>query len=283
MFDALDEDYKDILQPDRKDDYFDLLVGLFKAAQNVRYSLQNEVSANIVPVIFPRDEIFDLCRDPDKNKWLDRAISLDWNPTRLQSLISFRLSRALDRHSDPQAFSSIWPQFFRSTQYRGNRRRGEELFKFMLRSTFDRPRDIINYVRECADVALNLGENIISNDTISKADSQQSNYMRREIIDEVYSVIDDISEVLDIFVEIGKPIFSIREFTWEYNKYILKTGRKNNIDSETLLKILYHFSVIGNISTGNRQVFSYNSHAKKLNINSNICIHRGLLKSLELI
>jgi hypothetical protein len=77
LFDALDEDYKDILQPDRKQGYFDLLVGLFKAAQNVRFALRGQVAANIVPVIFLRDEIFDLCRDPDKNKWLDRAILLN--------------------------------------------------------------------------------------------------------------------------------------------------------------------------------------------------------------
>ena len=32
MFDALDEDYKDILSPDRREKYFELLVGLFKAA-----------------------------------------------------------------------------------------------------------------------------------------------------------------------------------------------------------------------------------------------------------
>ena len=276
--------YKDILQPDRKQGYFDLLVGLFKAAQNVRFALRGQVAANIVPVIFLRDEIFDLCRDPDKNKWLDRAILLNWSPTQLQSLIAFRLSRALDPRGEAIPFATIWPRFFRSLQYRGrSKRRPEELFKVMLLSTFNRPRDMINYVRECADVAVNLGEPLVTNEMLREADAQQSNYMRREVIDEVYSVVDDISEILDMLVEMGKPIFSIREFKWEYEKYLVKTGKTGGIDSETLLKVLYHFGVIGYITTGNHQVFSYNSHAKRLNLNTNVCIHRGLLKSLELI
>ena len=33
IFDELDEDYRDILNPDRKDGYFELLISLFKACQ----------------------------------------------------------------------------------------------------------------------------------------------------------------------------------------------------------------------------------------------------------
>jgi hypothetical protein len=283
LFDALDEDYKDILQPDRKQIYFDLLVGLFKALQNVRYALKSAGKTSVVPVIFLRDEIFDLCRDPDKNKWLDRAIYLDWTPARLQNLIAFRLSRAISPDKDPEPFNIIWPKFFKSISYRGRRsRKSEDIFKFMLRSTFNRPRDIINFVRECATIAINLGESVINNEIIADADAQQSDYMRREIVDETYSVVEDISEILDIIVEMGKPIFTIKEFISEYEIYTSKINREFSLDGEMLLKTLYHFSVIGNITSGNNQLFAYNSHAKRLNINANVCIHRGLLKSLEL-
>ena len=226
LFDALDEDYKDILQPDRKQGYFDLLVGLFKAAQNVRFALRGQVAANIVPVIFLRDEIFDLCRDPDKNKWLDRAILLNWSPTQLQSLIAFRLSRALDPRGEAIPFATIWPRFLRSLQYRGrSKRRPEELFKVMLRSTFNRPRDMINYVRECADVAVNLGEPLVTNEMLREADAQQSNYMRREVIDEVYSVVDDISEILDMLWKWGSQFFQFASSNGSTRNTLSRQGK----------------------------------------------------------
>lgn len=91
LFDSLDEDYKGILRPDRKEKYFDLLVGLIKAVQNVRRALGDRTQ--VVPLVFLRDDIFDLCRDPDKNKWLDRSLVLNWDVSSLKKLIAFRLSR----------------------------------------------------------------------------------------------------------------------------------------------------------------------------------------------
>lgn len=154
MFDALDEDYKDVLEPDRRQKYFELLGGLFKAAQNVRFATAN-LQAKIIPVVFIRDDIFDLCRDPDKNKWLDRAVTLRWDINSLEALIAFRIIRAHEPNASGGTFDDAWRMVFQSTTIRANRRhqRIEEAFKFMLRSTFYRPRDIISYVRECAGIA----------------------------------------------------------------------------------------------------------------------------------
>ena len=40
IFDELDEDYRDVLNPDRKSGYFELLISLFKAAQSIRSELK---------------------------------------------------------------------------------------------------------------------------------------------------------------------------------------------------------------------------------------------------
>lgn len=49
IFYELDEDYRDILSVDRRDGYFEILISLFKAVQNIRSELQD---FNNRPVIF---------------------------------------------------------------------------------------------------------------------------------------------------------------------------------------------------------------------------------------
>ncbi len=284
IFDALDEDYKHILEPDRRQKYFELLVSLFKAAQNVRMTSERSGS-NIVPLIFIRDDIFDLCRDPDKNKWLDRSVTLNWNLSSLESLIAFRISRARSPQAHPQPFDRAWASVFSSKTIRVNRKyqRQEEAFKFMLRSTFYRPRDIISYVRECAKIAEEKGRKQINSEVIKQADGAHSEYMRREVIDEVHSIVDDIGEVLDIFSEMRKSIFSIEEFKLKYEAFYTARGESPALNSIEIVKLLYHFNVIGNVTTGNHQVYAYNTHKKTVNLSENVCIHRGLLKCLHIL
>jgi Cdc6-like AAA superfamily ATPase len=283
LFDALDEDYKDVLEPDRKQKYFELLVGLFKAAQNVRFSTDN-LQAKIIPVVFIRDDIFDLCRDPDKNKWLDRSITLKWDVNSLESLIAFRIARAHQEDASATSFDKTWRTIFQSTTIRTNRRyqRNEEAFKFMLRSTFYRPRDIISYVRECAAIARQRGLSKISSEIIKQADEAQSEYMRREVIDEMHSIVDDVGEILDLFSEMRKAILPIEEFRDTYEEFYSRASRKSPLTASEILKLLYHFNVIGNVTTGNHQVFAYSANKKTINFRENVCVHRGLLKCLHI-
>jgi len=66
LFDALDDDYSEVLTVSRKDqNYFDLLKGLFKAAQEINRSF-NQKGKSVFPVVFLRNDIYDLIRDNDK-------------------------------------------------------------------------------------------------------------------------------------------------------------------------------------------------------------------------
>jgi hypothetical protein len=282
IFDALDEDYKDILSDNNKEKYFHLLIGLFKASQNVRRFYRNIDRVKIIPLIFLRNDIFDLCRDPDKNKWLDRAIQLNWSHSQLQNLIDFRLSRAINPRANEASSSGAWKYFFTDNKIRVNSRhqRSEDVFKNMLRSTFNRPRDIVNYVRECACMAKDLDASRISSNIIRESNSAQSVYMRREINDEMYSILENISEILDLLSNQRKSIFSQQEFISIYTENFRDVG--NGLSARDVLKILYHFNVVGNITTGSHQVFSYNSSSKSLNVRENVCIHRGIIKSLDI-
>ncbi|MCL6250497.1 hypothetical protein M3P36_05490 [Altererythrobacter sp. KTW20L] len=283
LFDALDEDYKGVLRPDRKEKYFDLLIGLLKAVQNVRRSLGE--THNVVPLVFLRDDIFDLCRDPDKNKWLDRAIVLDWNLSSIKKLVAYRLTRALDANASPQDFEKIWGKYFSDAVRHDRRhRKTEDAFTYVRRFTYGRPRDFVSYIRECAKLALNDGVDFVSGAMIKRANEGHSEYLRGEIIDETYSILENIQEILDMLAEHRKYIFSQDEFRKLYDaEFKNDVSDSYKLGANEVLKLLYHFNVIGNVVRGsNHQVFSYSSNNKKLNPRENICIHVGLLKALDI-
>lgn len=284
IFDELDEDYRDVLSPDRKDGYFELLISLFKAAQNIRAEFSG-TRAKIRPIIFLRDDIFDLCRDVDKNKWLDRAVTLKWDESQLRQMTKHRLSTALHKTGSVVEPDEAWDAIFSVTKTRfgTNGKNSADTFRFMLSRTFLRPRDVVSYIRECAKIAMSLdGNRKINNYVIKDAIEGHSAYMRREIIDEVFPVMEDVSEVLDVLARIRKQVFSRKEFNDRYREYQnqLPEQDRSKISESQVLKVLYHFNVIGNVTSGGHRVFGYNSQVKVLNMDEALCIHGGIIRSL---
>lgn len=73
LFDELDEDYKDMINNYQKSEYLSLITSLFKAVMDV-VQIFREYGKNIFPIVFLRDDIYDLIQDADKNKWNDFKI-----------------------------------------------------------------------------------------------------------------------------------------------------------------------------------------------------------------
>ncbi len=286
IFDELDEDYRDVLDPDRRDGYFELLISLFKAVQNIRAEFAG-TSSSVRLVIFLRDDIFDLCRDVDKNKWLDRAITLKWDESQLRDLVQYRLSQAAHICGEAISPEGAWRYIFavNKTKFGTSGNKNIDTFKFILSRTFLRPRDIISYIRECARIAKSLNCEKINNTHIKEAGVPHSSYMRREIIDEVFPVLDDIGEILGVISRIRKQIFTRKEFNDRYREFqnLRALSERSKLTESQVLKILYHFNVLGNVTSGNHRSFAYNSDVKVLNPDENLCVHNGLLRTLDIV
>src|SRR5205085_8375550 len=106
----------------------------------------------------------------------------------------------------------------------------------------------------------------IGNDDIKEASKAHSAYLRREVIDEMFPVLDDVAEILGVLSKIRKQIFSRKEFNDRYREYVNRSRVKQVLTASQILQLLYHFNVIGNITKGNHRVFSYDSDAKVLNM-----------------
>ncbi len=283
VFDELDEDYKNVTEKSQYENYTHLLTGLFKAVQDIKSTFKAE-KFKIFPVVFLRDDIYSILTDADKTKWDDFKIELDWDKNKIRDLIAFRISRALNANGPVLKFQDAWHSLFNQAPIGVGHRQGKEMsaFEFMCRSTHLRPRDFTKYIQACAE-ATRDDETLIPAETIKKVDKTFSNYLKRELIDEIHSVIPDIPHIFDILSQIRKQTFSHEEFNRALDRKN-KDGTVKETDSAFVLQILFLFSVIGNQPKQvNQTVFRYINKDASPNFTENFVVHRGLLKALLIL
>ncbi|TNZ03627.1 hypothetical protein CGK55_23945 [Vibrio parahaemolyticus] len=284
LFDELDEEYSGIIERGAQSDYLSLLTSLFKAVQDVKSTFPN---TGIKPVVFLRDDIYDLLVDSDKTKWDDFKLELDWNIDSIKDLLAFRLTRAKDPNATQSLpFNKVWAEVCNSKSIRyGNRQQKEvPAFEYIAKSTHLRPRDFIKYIQSCAkETTQYTRKDKFNAHTIKKVDKAFSNYLRSELSDEINGIMPDVKEVFALISEVRKWNFTTDEFNRAHSKRI-KQGLIKTRNPELILKTLFHFSAIGN-QPKQRQVqyFRYNNKEARINFNENIVVHRGLLKSLQIL
>ena len=284
VFDELDEDYRTVKDTETSEQYIFLLTSLFKAVQDIK-STFIETDLNIKPIVFLRDDIYTLIKDSDKNKWRDFKIEIEWNKKKLKDLLAYRISKDFNESGQILAFTKAWEKiFFREQIGFGNKQEKKiESFDFISRSTHLRPRDFIQYIQKCAEETDSNGYKFIKEKNIKFVDRAFSNYLKDEIVDEVFPVLPEIEQYFQIFANIRKWNFTLQEFTREYNKY-LKAGTIEEKNIDYVLDTLYNFSVIGNQHKHRKDklFFKYLHSNMTFNRTENIVIHRGLFKALQL-
>ncbi|MEN2426779.1 P-loop ATPase, Sll1717 family [Chromobacterium vaccinii] len=283
LFDELDEDYKNIIDPEQRNNYTHLLTGLFKAVQDIK-SIFREGGRRVYPVIFLRDDIYSIITDPDKTKWDDFKIELDWSRDRIKELLAFRISRAVGVGTPLMDFKSAWNKLFLDQSvFMGHmQNKSMTIFDFIERSTHLRPRDFVRYIHSCAEnTPVNFSR--ISAKTVKDSDKAFSNYLKRELVDEIHGVIPDIQSILDIISQIRKQAFSEAEFREIFEKK-KEEGSIVQSDPVFILRILFLFSIIGNQpKQKNQTVFRYLNKDAELNFSENFVVHRGLYKALQIM
>lgn len=285
IFDELDEDYRDIKNKNDAIPYNNLMTSLFKSVQDIRNTFK-QLNKKIIPIIFLRDDIYSIIKDPDKNKWSDLKIEIDWDEEKIKKLLAFRISKAIDKNNEILTFGTAWNRIFENAPvYMGNKQtRPMNRFEFITRSTHIRPRDYVKYLQSCASVALEANRKLITPDMIKRVDKDFSNYLKDEIEDEIQAVLPEIETIFQIISQTGKPQFRVEEFKRVYDSY-LTNGTIKERDVNFVLQNLYDFSVIGNQPRNPKiqPVFRYKNRAARLNLSEVIAVHRGLFKSLQIL
>lgn len=279
-FDELDEDYKFSQISIDDSDYMALLTSLFKAVQDIM-SVFDFRRYNIRPVIFLRDDIFDQIKDPDRMKWFDLSVDLNWSYDQLKNLLAFRMSRALNPRGNVLPFDVAWTIVFGPQAVKEPKTTPKSSFGFICNMTQLRPRDFIRYMRICAEAAINKEINCIDINILKSAEKIYSTHFRGELEDEIGGILPEIKEIFQLLASLQKQNFPIVEFTKAYELEI-SLGRLPKRDYRSVLEVLFNFSVIGYLNLDGNAIFRYLHKDAQYNSKAICCIHRGLYKSLQI-
>jgi hypothetical protein len=284
IFDELDEDYREIIEADQYEQYTSLITSLFKAVQDIKLIFRDRLKYKVFPIIFLRDDIYEIIQDSDKNKWNDYKIELNWDEQKIKGLVAFRISRALDPTTKKILdFQAAWEMLLGRTLVRMGSRQKKLVssFEFIARSTYLRPRDFVKYLQSCAEDALE-NDGFIHGNTVKRVDKAFSNYLKSELNDELFAILPDISTIFDVISQLRKWLFTIKEFEQAYRAQEKRANLKQK-DVGFILQILFLFSVVGNMPRTGFYVFRYTNKEVRLNFNERLVVHRGLFKSLQII
>jgi hypothetical protein len=285
VFDELDEDYRNYWEEDAQGKYTALITSLFKATSNVRRVFADR-SIKIFPIVFLRDDIYELLSDPDKNKWEDQKIALNWKRDKIKHMLGFRIARSFDPETTSFNFDRNFYRVFQHSVV-PTKSKNVETFDFIYKLTHSRPRDFVRYLRDCAKSSIEQGHRLITSDTIRGIDSEYSNHLRQELINEICGIVPDINKVLATIGATHNQRFQpdrFRELITAYLNSDEADAHTKALGEMGLTKVLFHFSVIGNAPrrADPKPIYKYQREYLTLNPNETVVVHRGLLRTLGL-
>lgn len=275
LFDELDASFDP-----RDENYMPRLSGLLVATRRfVKWCAQNNTPVR--PIVFLRSDIFDSLHFGDLNKIREtNLVELSWNDRidsmhgeSLKALMDFRISKVMGL---PGETKDPWKTVFDDRLMRGNQHK----FQHIASRTFLRPRDIIKFCNLALEEAKRANAEIISNEHITKARNTYSQYLLRELDDEIYQAENSWEDAIKILRRIEKEKFTRKEFEREYD--VESKEKKLTLDPTSMLNLLYHFSIIG-YTAGRRTEFRYMNESLSFDIQAkSFRVHRGLKEALGL-
>lgn len=267
-FDELDQGLGDL-----NDDRRAMLVGLILAIRSIRSSPEG---STILPVFYIRTDLWDELRFSDKNKVSQSsAVFLEWDSDTLLSMINERIRVKLGT-------ASTWADIEDEAVMRGS----QSKWSHIISRTFLRPRDVIQFLNFALELALRVlpEADLFDNGDVQKAREPYSKYLKQELDDEISPHWDCWAEALQACSELSTLTFTREAFQEAYQR---RKSRRNNVDADEALEILYNFSVVGyrrGIGTGGSGwVFQYTDpDAGWDNAATRLKVHLGLKEFAKL-
>lgn len=261
-----------IVAADRLDDSWDgselaksLLIGLLKATKEIndKYSARN--SKGIHVVAFLRSDIYQGLQFDDKDKHRAIEEEISWSPDLLRKMINARLP-------DNVTVDEIFEE--------GDMRGGISPFNYIVKRTFLRPREVIQFLQECQKRS-GGGRTEISKETIREAEERYSGWK-----------VDDLKqEYRRLFPEFGTLIETLRQTQHRYDSiedFLALLDQKavdlvQKYGARNLMKRLFDASIIG-VRLGNAGTARFRCEDSDLLLPStgSVYIHQSLYRGLNI-
>jgi hypothetical protein len=229
--------------------YKQRLIGLILAARDFANAAR-ESGRFLKVLVFLRSDIYHKALlFEDKNKITDTyKIELEWDQAggaTLKSVMNRRFGELLEVPND-----TAWDEVFDETLVMRGR---QTKYQHILSRTFRRPRDVIRFCNSVLTVYRERrhtkgGLSKFLNEDVNFAHLDYSNYLRDEIVDEIYKYLPDYKIYFEILKSIEYQQFTTQEFASAFERWKDRFERVTPMD--TVLENLYEFSIIGYYRAG---------------------------------
>lgn len=265
--------------------YAERLIGLLLAARELS-RVAREACRRMSVIVFLRDDIYQMLQFEDKNKITENNVSMvEWD----RSGDSLTLRALMERRFGQVFYGkgiAAWNEVFNEQREMPRR---QSKYKHICDRTFLRPRDMIKFSNEVltAHKALHPDQPGIrfDNDVVITARDAYSDYLLRELDDEIAKHVPNYQEYLEVLKSIGNIQFTSDVFANKWaERPSLKTG-----NWQDGLTSLFEFSVIGYLKPGgggggSTYVWRYLDARARFDPTADIYrVHPGFKEALDLI
>ncbi len=258
-----------------------ILLALLRAVEDSKIDLYQS-SIQYRPILALRSDIFDRLEDNDLNKLDDYVIRLKWYSSTdeactLRDIINARIKASLKLNYDGDHWHQIVNDTDPNLPYHT-----ETIWKYLCNRTFERPRDIIKFLKYCRKTP---GKGMLHFDEVKLAEQKYSAWFYRELRDELHSHLPVWKETFDCITRVGTGVINnttllINEF--KKNHKISSYIDNNKLDYDDLIAILFEFGIFGNLNDKGIWLFKYKDDDLVYNSSLQLIVHFGFSKKLKL-
>ena len=209
-----------------------MLTGLILAARNIRNRFV-DARLGLSPIVYLRTDLWDSLRFSDKNKITEASsVHIKWSGEQLQDLIELRASSMVGK-------TIGWDDLEDGELMRGSQRK----WNHIIARTYLRPRDCIKFCNEALGRVRDRssGGRVFTNPDISDARDGYSDYLKRELDDEITPHWSDWADGLEVLSANSTLTFAKQDFESYFNTHFPGNSR----NAQEALAALFRFGVVG--------------------------------------
>ena len=242
---------------------------------------------NVKIIAYLRSDIYTQFNryDAESSRWdqfvlkLNWAIKnkIDWPTCNLLKLINARIKYSLPELSTESSQFSIVFDNEEIDLKSPAKQRTEDVFKYIVHRTFQRPRDLIQF---CKKIQNEVGRtNELNAQTIRSAEKEFSLWLLSEIENEIAPIIPDTESLYELLRLMGRYNYTLNKFRTKYTQF---QRHFPNIDAENMLRLLYNWGVIMNVRVKPSEWYSVIRNERSVfNRDLNIRTHPGFYEGLH--
>jgi hypothetical protein len=258
---------------DRLDDSWDgseeaksLLIGLLKAAKEINDRFSDAKNARgITCAIFLRSDIYDSLQFDDKDKHRPLEESITWTPDLLREMVSERLPKGVSVD-----------ELFEIGEMRGS----IAPFNYIVKRTFLRPREVIQFLQECISRAGHAATEI-TKDAIRQAEDKYSVWKVGDVKQEYRRLHPLFEQLIEALRQGFHRYDSIGEFEAHLRERVPDVLEK--LGARRAMELLFDASVIGvRLGNAGSPRFKCEDSDLVLPASGGVYIHQSLIKGLNL-